>query len=108
MSNAAQNKAVKNYRARLAQRGFKRFELMALVSDRGLLRSLARRLAEEGPEAEHARASVKALVAEETPKPGGMLAALRRLLARILIYPVRAKKVEWSIVNALPSRHQYY
>lgn len=78
MSNAAQQRAVKSYRARLTQRGFKRFEMMALESDRELLRSLARRLAEEGPEAEQTRAAVKALVAEETPKPGGILAALRR------------------------------
>ena len=78
MSNAAQKRAIKNYRARLTQRGFKRFEVMALESDRELIRSLARRLAEEGPEAEEARAAVKAVVAEEPPKPGNILTALRR------------------------------
>ena len=41
MSNAAQKRAIKNYRARLTQRGFKRFEVMALESDRELIRSLA-------------------------------------------------------------------
>ena len=46
MSNAAQKRAIKNYRARLTQRGFKRFEVMALESDRELMRSRARRLAE--------------------------------------------------------------
>jgi uncharacterized sporulation protein YeaH/YhbH (DUF444 family) len=78
MSNAAQKRAIKNYRARLTQRGFKRFEVMALESDRELIRSLARRLAEEGPKAEETRAAVKAVVAGEPPKPGGILTALRR------------------------------
>ncbi|MCE2520249.1 MAG: hypothetical protein J4G15_10600 [Alphaproteobacteria bacterium] len=78
MANAAQQRANRNYRARLEQRGFKRFEVMALETDRNLLRTLARRLAESGPEADQARAAVKALVADEPPKPGGILAALRR------------------------------
>ena len=46
MTNAAQQRATRNYRARLEQRGFKRFELMALETDRDMLRTLARRLAE--------------------------------------------------------------
>ncbi|GGB09908.1 hypothetical protein GCM10011491_42320 [Brucella endophytica] len=78
MGNTAQKRAIKNYRARLTQRGFKRFEVMALESDRELIRSLARQLAEEGPESEQARQAVKTLVAGEPPKPGGILAALRR------------------------------
>ena len=79
MSNAAQKRAIENSRARLTQRGFKRFEVLALESDRELIRSLARQLAEEGPEADQARAAVKAaLVAGEPPKSGGILSALRR------------------------------
>ncbi len=78
MSNAAQNRATKNYRARLSQRGFTRFEIMALETDRDLIRSLARRLAEEGPEAEQVRAAVKTVVADKPPKPGGILSVLRR------------------------------
>ncbi len=78
MSNPAQRRAIENYRARLTQRGFKRFEVMALEADRELIRSLARQLAEEGPEAEQTRQTVKALVAGEPPKPGGILSALRR------------------------------
>ncbi len=78
MTNAAQQRANQNYRARLAQRGIKRFELMALESDRDLLRMLARRLTEEGPEANRARTTVRALIAKEQPKLGGILAALRR------------------------------
>ena len=78
MTNAAQQRATRNYRARLEQRGFKRFEVMALETDREMLRTLARRLAEDGPEADRARAAVKALVADGPRKPGGILAALRR------------------------------
>lgn len=76
MSSAAQKRAIHNYRARLTQRGYKRFEVMALESDRELI--LARQLAEEGPEADQARQAVKALVAGEPPKVGGILSALRR------------------------------
>lgn len=78
MSNAAQKRALQNYRARLTQRGFTRFEVTALDVDRELIRTLARRLAEEGPEAEQVRAAVKTAVAGEPPRPGGILAALRR------------------------------
>lgn len=78
MTNSAQNRATRNYRARLSQRGFTRFEIMALETDRDLFRSLARRLAEEGPDAEQVRAAVKTVVAGEPPKPGCILSALRR------------------------------
>ena len=78
MGNAAQKRAIQNYRARLTQRGFTRFEIMALESDRDLIRSLARRLADEGPEADQVRAAVKTAVTGEAPKSGGILAALRR------------------------------
>lgn len=78
MSNAAQRKAIQNYRARLTQRGFTRFEVMALDADRELIRTLARRLAEEGPEAEQVRSAVKTAVAGAPSKPGNILTALRR------------------------------
>lgn len=78
MSNAAQKRAIENYRARLTQRGFKRFEVLALESDRDLIKSLARQLAEEGPQAEQARQTVRALVSGEPSKSNGILSALRR------------------------------
>lgn len=78
VTTAAQQRANRNYRARLEQRGFKRFEVMALETDRELLRTLARRLAEDGPEADRARTAVRELVADEPPKPGVILSALRR------------------------------
>ena len=78
MGNAAQKRATQNYRTRLTQRGLTRFEIMALESDRELIRTLARRLAEEGPEAEDVRAAVKTAVGGKPPKPGNILTALRR------------------------------
>lgn len=78
MTNAAQKKAVENYRARLTRRGVKRFEVMAPEADRELIRALARRLAEGGSSAEQVRAAVKTAVAGKPSSPGGILAALRR------------------------------
>ena len=78
LSNAAQNKAIRDYRARLARRGVARFEIQALESDRDLIRALARRLAEDSPEALEVRTAVQKIVSGEPPKPGGILQALRR------------------------------
>ncbi|MEQ8501259.1 MAG: hypothetical protein RIB84_17790 [Sneathiellaceae bacterium] len=63
---------------RLRQRGFARFEVLALAADRDLIRTLARRLSEDGPETERVRAAVKMAVAGEPPRTGGILTALRR------------------------------
>jgi hypothetical protein len=52
----SQQRAHKNYRNRLAGRGWVRFEVVGRSSDRQLLRTLARRLAESGPESERIRA----------------------------------------------------
>ena len=78
MSNPAQKKAIQSYRSRLTQRGIARFEVQALETDRELIRSLARRLADGGPEAKRARAMVEQIVGGERPEPGGILEALRR------------------------------
>lgn len=78
MSTAAQRRAIKNYRERLARRGIERIEAKALEADRSLIRALGRKLAEDGPKAERLRAAVKTLVADEPPVRGGILAALRR------------------------------
>ena len=77
MTNAAQKRATRNYRARLAELGIKRFEVMAPESDRELLRTLARRLAEGGPEADRTRSAVRMLVEDDQRKTGGIFAALR-------------------------------
>jgi transposase InsO family protein len=78
MSTKAHNRAMESYRARLTQRGLKRFEVLAPETDRELIRSLARLLAEDGPNAEQTRQRVKALVSGEPARPGSILSALRR------------------------------
>jgi hypothetical protein len=74
----SQQRAVKNYRSRLGQRGMVRFEVVACATDRNLIRSLAKCLAEDGAEAERIRAVVSRSIAGDLPEKGGILAALRR------------------------------
>jgi hypothetical protein len=78
MSDTAQKRAIRNYRSRLTKRGIARFEVMGLETDRDLIRSLARRLAEGGPDARRIRASVGRTIAGDSPRQGGILEALRR------------------------------
>ncbi len=78
MSDSSQKRATANYRRRLAERGMARFEVLGRDSDRDLIRSLARRLAEEGPEADRLRTVMRDGVAGETPRKGRILDALRR------------------------------
>jgi hypothetical protein len=78
MANTAQKRALRNYRSRLVKRGMARFEVMGLDADRDLIRSLAKRLAEDDPEAARIRATVSQTIAGEPPRKGGILAALRR------------------------------
>jgi hypothetical protein len=74
----SQKRAIQNYRSRLSERGLARFEVLGRDADRDLIRSLARRLAEDGPEASRLRAAVSRSIAGEPPKKGGIMAALRR------------------------------
>ncbi len=78
MGSTAQARAIENYRRRLGRRGMARFEVLGLDSDRDLVRSLAKRLAENGPEAEELRATVREKIAPDTRKKGGVYEALRR------------------------------
>ncbi len=78
MTDTPQKRALKNYRKRLVRRGMARFEVLGLDADRELIRALARRLAEYGPEATQLRAAVSRTIAGEPPSKGGILAALRR------------------------------
>jgi len=78
VANTAQKRALRNYRTRLVKRGMARFEVLGLDSDRDLIRSLAKRLAEDDPDALRIRAAVSRTIAGEPPKKGGILAALRR------------------------------
>jgi hypothetical protein len=74
----SQKRAIESYRSRLSERGLARFEVLGRDADRDLIRSLARRLAEDGPQASRLRAAVSQTIAGEPPKKGGILAALRR------------------------------
>jgi hypothetical protein len=74
----AQKRAIQNYRSRLGERGLARFEVLGRDTDRELVRSFARRLAEDTPEASALRAAVSNSIAGEPKQPGGILAALRR------------------------------
>lgn len=77
MSVTAQKRAIKNYRVRLQRRGMARFEVLGLHRDRDLIRALAKRLAEDGEEANEIRTQIAHSVSEPSQK-GGILAALRR------------------------------
>jgi hypothetical protein len=74
----SQKRAIHNYRSRLSERGLARFEVLGLDGDRDLIRSLARQLADDGPDAARIRATVNQMISGEPPKTGGILAALRR------------------------------
>ena len=54
-----------------------RFEVLVLEADRVLIRSLAKRLAQDDPEANRIRSELMRSVSD-MPKKGGILAALRR------------------------------
>ncbi|AWM07079.1 hypothetical protein [Bradyrhizobium symbiodeficiens] len=74
----SQKRAIQNYRSRLGKRGLARFEVLGRDADRDLIRSFAKRLSEDSPEASELRAAVRKSIAGEPPRPGGILAALRR------------------------------
>jgi len=74
----SQNRAIQNYRTRLSERGLARFEVLGRDADRDLLRSLARRLAEDTLHASQLRAAIIQTLSGSSPKKGGILAALRR------------------------------
>jgi hypothetical protein len=78
MANTAHKRALKNYRERLSEKGMVRFEVLGLDSDRELIRSLARRLAQNDGTAARLRADVLRSVTGEPPPKGGILAALRQ------------------------------
>jgi len=77
MGSTAQAQALKNYRKRLTKRGMARFEVLGLATDRELVRTFARHLAEETPEAEQMRAAIREKVAEEPGTKGGIWTWLR-------------------------------
>ena len=75
---SSRKRSLQNDRTRLGDRGLARFDVLGREADRDLIRALARRLAEDGPEASRLRAVLSQSIAGEPPKTGGILAALRR------------------------------
>lgn len=78
MSDTTQRRSLRNYRSIPNKRGIARFEVNGLETDRELIRTLARRLAEGGPASIPMRATVNQLVAAGAPPKGRILTALRR------------------------------
>ncbi len=78
MADTSQRRALNNYRKRIRQRGLARFEVLGRNADRDLIRSLARRLADDTPAAAHIRDMVRGAVLNQSAEKGGILAALRR------------------------------
>jgi hypothetical protein len=78
MSTIPQKRAIKRYRDRLGARGLVRFEVVAPETDRALIRTLARTLAEDGPEASRVRSVVHQSIGEGDTRKGGIVEALRR------------------------------
>ncbi len=78
MIETSQKRAVDNFRKRLSERGMARFEVLGLDADRELIRSFARLLADNSPDANEVRAVVNRTISGEPPKKGGILQALRR------------------------------
>lgn len=76
MSKSPQRRAVDTYRSRLSEKGMARFEVVGRDDDRDLIRTVARRLAEGGADADRLRAAVIRSIAGEAPPKGGILAAL--------------------------------
>ena len=78
MSETSQRRAVRNYRSWLAERGLARFEVLGRPVDQALIRSLARRLAENDREADHLRVYLGQRLGTAHAKEGRILEALRR------------------------------
>ncbi len=75
---SSQTRAVRSYRSRLTERGLARFEVLGRDTDRDLIRSVARRLAEDNANASKLRMIIFEAVSDASPKQGSILAALRR------------------------------
>jgi toxin FitB len=72
---------VNAYRKRLARRGVARFEVLGREADRVLIRSVAKHLASDGPEASALRDAIRRSIGSNPAKKGGVLspfAARRR------------------------------
>jgi hypothetical protein len=76
MSKSSQQRAIANFRNRLAEKGLVRFEVTGRNADRELVRTVARRLAEGGPESDRLRSVVNQTISGALPRKGGIVQAL--------------------------------
>jgi len=97
MGSAAQTRAVANYRKRLSKQGMARFEVVGLERDRDLIRVLARKLAENGPESMRIRTSVETQVGSGSNRKGGILAMLQSA-------PVLASELNFARKRTTPRK----
>jgi hypothetical protein len=74
--NASQKRAITEHRRRLGEQGLVRYEVRGSPKDKELLRTLAKRLAQDDAEAVRLRSEVSKVVAVE-PSRGGIWRALR-------------------------------
>ena len=74
----AKRPAMQNHRSRRGERGLARFEVLGRDADRSLLRSIARKLAQDTPDASALRTLLSNSIAGKPPQKGGIAAALRR------------------------------
>jgi hypothetical protein len=73
---SSQEGAIQSDRTRLGERGLVRFKVLGREADGEVIRSLARRLTEEGPDAARRRAAVTQSIAGAPPRTGGSPPAL--------------------------------
>ena len=78
IGDASEKRAIKNNRKRIQDRGMARSEVLALDTDRERIRSLAKRLADDSPNAARIRAAVHCTISGQSAAKGGILSALRR------------------------------
>lgn len=77
----SQKRAILNYWRHFGERGVARFEVLGRDANRDLIRSIARRFAEDTPEASELRATMSKSIAVEPPKKATLATYLRRALA---------------------------
>lgn len=97
MTSAAQKKAVLNHRKRLRSSGLGRFEVQGRISDKALLRELARKLAQDDSDGARIRQTVANALAGMDKSTGSIWAALRRS-------PLVGSGVEFDRIGAEPRK----
>src|SRR5437660_6992754 len=75
--NASQKRAVARHRSRLAEQGLARYEVRGLAKDKELIRGIAKRLAQDDPEAGRLRGDLIGELSAAPSRKGGFLALIR-------------------------------